>query len=103
MAARERDRSQRSGSGIKKTVGQLGSSRSSGHQPEQLRGPRARIVQGRATGRCDMNAACFVGIDVSQDQFDVGVRPGTGFTILHDESGITTIVERLQELRPDCA
>ena len=47
-----------------------------------------------------MNAACFVGIDVSQDQFDVGVRPGTGFTILHDESGITTIVERLQQLRP---
>ena len=50
MALRERDRSQRSGSGRVKTVGQLGSSRSSGHQPEQLRGPRARIMQGREAG-----------------------------------------------------
>jgi len=43
MAARERYRSQRSGSA--KTVGQLGSSRSSGQQPEQLRGPRARACE----------------------------------------------------------
>ena len=44
MAPRERDRSQRSGSVVVKTVGQLGSSRSSVHQPGQLKGPRARRV-----------------------------------------------------------
>lgn len=44
MASREQDRSQRSGSGSRRTVGQRGSSQSSGHQPEQWRGHRARIV-----------------------------------------------------------
>ena len=70
MAPRERGRSQRSGSGSRKTVGQLGSPRSSGHQPEQLRGPRARIVQGRETRRCIMSEAYFVGADISQDTID---------------------------------
>ena len=39
MAPRERDRSQRSGSVVLKTVGQLGSFRSSVHQSGQLKGP----------------------------------------------------------------
>ena|SRR6185437_2772258 len=98
MAARERDRSQRSRS--PKTVGQLGSSRSSGHQPEQLRGPRARIVQGRETRRGTMSGACFVGMDVSQDTVDVAVQPGTAFRIVNDEPGVAAAVERLQELQP---
>ena len=98
MAHSERDRSKRSWSS--EAEGQLGSSRSFLEEPGQLRGPRARIVQGRATRRCNMSAACFVGIDVSQGQFDVGVRPGTGFTVPHDESGIATVVEHLQQLRP---
>src|SRR3989442_553873 len=100
MAPRERDRSQRSGSALVKTVGQLGSSRSSGHQPGQLRGPRARIVQGRGTRRCTMSAEIFVGMDVSQGCVDVAVHPGTAFQIPHDESGITQAVERLHALPP---
>jgi len=100
MARRERDRSQRSGSGSRKTVGQLGSSRSSGHQPEQLRGPRARIVQGRATRRCTMSAAIFVGMDISQACVDVAVHPGTAFQISHDERGIAEAVERLYAVQP---
>ena len=100
MAPRERGRSQRSGSGSKKTVGQLGSSRSSGHQPEQLRGPRARIVQGRETRRCTMSGACFVGMDISQDTVDVAVQPGTAFQIAHTEQGLAEAVKRLQTLKP---
>ena len=98
MAPRERDRSQRSGS--LKTVGQLGSSRSSVHQPGQLRGPRARIVQGRGTRRCDMRAEIFVGIDVAQACVDVAVHPGTAFQIPYDERGIAQAVEPLQALQP---
>lgn len=100
MAVRERDRSQRSGSGSRKTVGQLGSSRSSGHQPEQLRGPRARIVQGRETRRCTMSHECFVGMDVSQDTVDVAVHPGTAFQITNDDRGIAEAVERMRALHP---
>lgn len=100
MASRERDRSQRSGSGAVKTVGQLGSSRSSVHQPGQLKGPRARIVQGRETRRCAMSAEVFVGMDVSQACVDVAVHPGTAFQFPHDESGIAQAVERLRALRP---
>jgi len=65
MAAQERDRSQRSGSAVSKTVGQFRSSRSSVHQPEQLRGPRARMVQGRERRRCPMSTEIFVDLDVS--------------------------------------
>ena len=98
MAVRERDRSQRSRSS--KTMGQLGSSRSSGHQPEQLRGPRARIMQGRETRRCAISPAIFVGMDVSQDTVDVAVQPGTAFQIPHDERGIAQAVDRLHALQP---
>jgi transposase len=100
MAPRERGRSQRSGSRCRKTVGQLGSSRSSGHQPEQLRGPRARIVQGRETRRCTMSPAIFVGMDVSQDTVDVAVQPGTAFQIRNDELGVVEAVTQLQAVRP---
>ncbi len=100
MARRERDRSQRSGSGSRKTVGQLGSSRSSGHQPEQLRGPRARIVQGRATRRCTMSAAIFVGMDISASLCRCSGPPGTAFQISHDERGIAEAVERLHAVQP---
>ena len=100
MAPRERDRSQRSGSGSRKTVGQLGSSRSSGHQPEQLRGPRARIVQGRETRKCTRSGTCFVGMDISQDTVDVAVHPGTVFQIPNDDEGIAEAVKRVQPLQP---
>lgn len=100
MARRERGRSQRSGSGITKAVGQLGSSRSSGHQPEQLRGPRARIVQGRETRRWTMSSAIFVGMDVSQDTVDIVVQPGTVFQVRNDEPGIAEAVKRLQAVQP---
>lgn len=100
MAARERDRSQRSGSGFIKAVGQLGSSRSSVHQPGQLKGSRARIVQGRETRRCARSPAIFVGMDVSQDTVDIAVQPGTAFQIMNDDRGIAEAVERVQALQP---
>lgn len=100
MAPRERDRSQRSGSAFMQTVGQLGSSRSSGHQPGQLTGPRARMVQGRETRRCTMKAEIFVGMDVSQACVDVAMQPDTAFQIPHDEQGIAQAVERLHILQP---
>ena len=100
MAPRERGRLQRSGSGVMKTVGQIGSSRSSGHQPEQLRGPRARIVQERETRRCTMSGTCFVGMDVSQDTVDVAVQPGPAFQIANDDLGIAEAVARVQAIQP---
>jgi transposase len=100
MASRERDRSQRSRSAVSKTEGQLGSSRSSVHQPEQLRGPRARMVQGRETRRFAMSAEIFVGMDVSQGGVDVAVQPGTAFQIAHNERGIAEAVARLQAVQP---
>ena len=46
-------------------------------------------------------SAVFVGIDVSKAQLDVAVRPeGQGFSVRHDEPGMTTLVERLRELQP---
>ncbi len=98
MVPSERDRSKRSR--FPKTVGQLGSSRSSFIQPEQLRGPRARIMQGRAARGYDMRAPLFVGIDVSQNQLDVAVRPGTAFQVTHDETGMAEVVDKLQAVQP---
>jgi len=44
----------------------------------------------------------FVGIDVSKDRLDVHVRPsGDAFAVMHDGEGITALVERLGELRPE--
>lgn len=98
MAQSERDRSKRSRS--LKTVGQLGSLRSSLTKPEQLRGPRARILQGRAPWRYDMRAPLFVGMDVSQSQLDVALRPGNTFAVAHDEAGIAEIVGKLEVIQP---
>jgi len=44
----------------------------------------------------------FVGIDVSKDRLDIHIRPsGDAFTVMHDGEGITALVERLGELRPE--
>ncbi|TKB68477.1 MAG: IS110 family transposase [Nitrospira sp.] len=45
-----------------------------------------------------MNTPVCVGIDVSQSQLDVAVRPGTGFSVSNDEAGWATVVMRLQLL-----
>lgn len=45
-------------------------------------------------------APVFVGIDVSNAQWDLALRPGEGCSIPHDEAGLTTIVERLRPLSP---
>ncbi len=47
-----------------------------------------------------MSAEIFVGMDISQACVDVAVQPGTGFQILHDESGIAQAVDRLHTLQP---
>lgn len=83
-----------------KTVGQLGSPRSSFNQPAQLPGPRARISQGREERRPIMTESVFVGIDVSQTQFDVALRPGRTCTVPHEEAGMATVVEEVEAVHP---
>jgi transposase len=46
-------------------------------------------------------AAVFVGIDISKTRLDVALRPtGSAFTVPYDETGITTVVQRLRTLSP---
>jgi transposase len=47
-----------------------------------------------------MSTAVFVGIDISQARLDVALRPGTPFSVSHDEPGIAAVVVHLQELAP---
>jgi transposase len=47
-----------------------------------------------------MSPSTFVGIDVSQTRFDIAIRPGSSFTIAHDEPAIATLVEQLRTLSP---
>lgn len=42
----------------------------------------------------------FVGIDISQSQLDIALRPEGHFTFTHDDSGIAQAVERLLGLVP---
>ena len=44
---------------------------------------------------------CFVGIDVAEAQWDIGVRPsGERWAVPNDADGVVTLVERLQGLHP---
>jgi len=47
-----------------------------------------------------MSPLVFVGIDISQVRLDIAIRPGSPFSIAHDESAITTLVEQLRVLSP---
>ena len=47
-----------------------------------------------------MNTQVCVGIDVSQSQLDVAVRPGTCFSVSNDEVGWATLVAQLRHLVP---
>jgi transposase len=47
-----------------------------------------------------MSSLVFIGIDVSQARLDIAVRPGTVFSITHEESAITTVVDQLRTLSP---
>lgn len=47
-----------------------------------------------------MSTPVFVGIDVSTVRLDIAVRPGTPFSVPHDESSIVTLVEHLRALAP---
>lgn len=47
-----------------------------------------------------MSPLLFVGIDVSQARLDIAVRPGSSFTVNHNEAAIATLVEQLRLLRP---
>lgn len=71
------------------------------NEPEQLRGPRNPHLQGWASKEVGMsNAPVFAGIDVSNAQLGLALRPGEGCSIPHDEAGLTGIVERLRALSP---
>ena len=47
-----------------------------------------------------MSTAVFVGIDVSQAQLDLALRPGVPCSVPHNEAGIGTAVEQLRQLAP---
>jgi transposase len=47
-----------------------------------------------------MSPSTFIGIDVSQTRFDIAIRPGSSFTIAHDEPAIATLVEQRRTLGP---
>jgi len=47
-----------------------------------------------------MSTAVFVGIDISQARLDVALRPGTPFSVSHDEAGIAAVVAYLRDLTP---
>jgi transposase len=42
----------------------------------------------------------FVGVDVSQAQLDIAVRPEGRFVVANDEPGVAQLVERLHQVRP---
>ena len=51
-------------------------------------------MQGRATQEeGSMSAPVFVGIDVSQAQLDIALRPEGRFTAPHTDAGIATVVD----------
>ena len=47
-----------------------------------------------------MSTLVCVGIDVSQSQLDVAVRPGTHFSAPNDAHGVVTVVAQLRRLAP---
>jgi transposase len=48
-----------------------------------------------------MSSQCFVGIDVAKAQLDIALRPlGERWAVTNDDTGITALVRRLQELVP---
>lgn len=47
-----------------------------------------------------MTEPVFVGIDVSQAQLDVAVRPGLTFTVSHDAAGLVEVGKQLQTVQP---
>jgi len=72
-------------------------------QPEQL--PGASEPASRKAGpekEMPMSSTVvFVGIDVSQAQFDVALRPsGEPWQVPHDDAGIASVVTRLHALSP---
>jgi transposase len=47
-----------------------------------------------------MSQPLCVGIDVSQSQLDVAVRPGARFSVSNDETGRATVAAQLRRLAP---
>ena len=81
-----------------KTVGESGAPSVSPSNPNSRRGRKARspIRQGRVTME-----SSIVGIDVSKDRLDVGVRPsGERFAVARNAAGLEQLVARLHELSP---
>jgi transposase len=47
------------------------------------------------------DTAIFVGIDISKTRLDIALRPtGSALTVPYDETGMTTVVQRLRTLSP---
>src|SRR5207244_13535843 len=58
-------------------------------------------MQGRATQEeVMMSAPVFVGIDVSQAQLDIALRPAGHFTAPNDDAGIAKVVDQLRAMTP---
>jgi transposase len=48
-----------------------------------------------------MSSQCFVGIDIAKAQLDIALRPlGERWAVTNDDTGITALVRRLQEIGP---
>ena len=94
-------------------VREPGSSRPASSKLAQLPGAQgARIIRKTELDRrhnqrpnqkedCMEPALIFVGIDVSKARLDLALHPsGPATSVPHDESGITTVVDRLRTVRP---
>ena len=47
-----------------------------------------------------MSTPVFIGIDISQARLDIAVRPGSAFSLAHNESTMATLVGQLRALSP---
>ena len=47
-----------------------------------------------------MSTPDFIGIDISQARLDIAVRPGSAFSLAHNESTMATLVGQLRALSP---
>src|SRR5207249_1324399 len=82
------------------TGGQRGSSRPLTCRARTVAWAEEPASQGRAIQEVPMKTPLFVGIDVSQSQLDVAVRPGARFAAPNDETGLATVVAQVRRLAP---
>ena len=78
----------------------VGRQASSPVKPEKLRGPLSPHFARLGTTGGGYESTGLRRIDISQVRLDIAIRPGSPFSIAHDESAIATLVEQLRVLSP---